>query len=177
MLTKPTPQIIAAEFLTDDLLNDFTDFLTFLQTNKLKPHWIAKNAWEVKIKNFQILRRLRINSEHKNWSINLHFYNGYNEHIINDEFKEFIWANLCQNICHNNANCRHYSTIQFFGKNFTKMCCCGQITISNPTGKEMEFSKELILITKTIVEKVILEDAEKPNKRGYLSLISGRHLK
>jgi len=175
---KPEPAGVAAEYLSFNDFNNFINFLDFLQANSLKPRWIAKNAWEVKINNNQILRRLRINPEEKTWSVNLHFFWGYNEKITDDELKYFVWSNLRHNRCpHDAGNCRNYSTIDILGKPFDKMCCVGQITIINPAGKALEHTKELVLKAKAIIEEDGKITDKKLSSRMDYSLIGSQPTK
>ena len=156
---KPELKTVAADFLSEDKLNDFLNFTEFLQENRLMPRWVAKNAWEVKISGQQILRRLRINTDEKIWTVNLHFFWKYNEYITDDDLKNFVWNNLRHNRCqHETQNCRNYSTIDILGKNFNKMCCVGQITVINPSGKALEYTKELILTAKKIIENIVAKE-------------------
>ena len=165
---------IAAEFLNGDKQSDLLDFNEFLQANNFKPRRVAKNAWEVKLYGNQILRRFRINAKEKSWSVNLHFFSDYNEQITNNELKNFVWNNIRQNRCqHEFQNCRNYSTINILGKNIDMVCCCGQITVIDPSGKALEHTKTLVLIAKTIVENALAEGKiEKSNTKGEDRLIA-----
>ena len=162
---KPAPEAVANEFLTGVNLRSCLSFIDFLNSEKYPPRWIAKNAWEVKPNRFkilgqlksQILRRLRINPDEKNWSVSFHYNPEYNELITDEEMQKFITANIRnkRNACHG-EDCGAYIDLNVFGKIYNEMCCNEQIQITNPSGKEVEYIKELFLLTKEITERATL---------------------
>jgi len=168
---KPEPVTVATGFLSDDKLRNLINFIEFLHVNEYKLRWRSSNAWEIKIHNTQILRRLRVNTEEKNWFVNLHFFWEYNNHITDDELINFVWSNIRHNQCHHKTtNCQNYSTINILGKKFDMTCCVGQITIFNPAGKELKYAKELVSIAKVIVENAAIEkriDGRSRNRLDY----------
>jgi len=159
---KPTPEIVASEYLNGDVLNDCMNIIDFLRANKYTPRHVAKNSWEVIVENKerthtekQILRRLRIFND-GTWTVTLHFFPEFNDRITDDEVKNFVWSNLDHNktICHADANgmCPHKKTMDIFGKACADMCCCCQIKITNPTGDDLNHIKTLILTAKEIIK-------------------------
>ncbi|MCL2361331.1 MAG: hypothetical protein FWC73_05920 [Defluviitaleaceae bacterium] len=161
---KPTPEEIATDFLEGQRLKDCLMFIEFLRSNNLPPRWIATNAWEVKPHKYkilgqltsQILRRLRINKEEKSWSVSFHYYSQYNEYVADDGMRQLITRSLYvkRRFCHGEG-CRATVDLNVFGKIFNKMCCNEQIMIVNPSGEDLEHTKNLLLLTKEIVEKLI----------------------
>jgi hypothetical protein len=156
---KLKPETLAAQVLDGEKLKNLLDLVEFLNTNGLKLRLAAKNAWEVVVRNpentltqNQILRRLRVDPENKTWSVSLHYFPEYTEHITDAELINFVWDNLHSKICH--QNCKNIKTRSFFGKEFDSMCCNEQIRILNPSGKGLEYAKTLIMTAKTIVVSV-----------------------
>ncbi|MCL2545667.1 MAG: hypothetical protein FWE06_00535 [Oscillospiraceae bacterium] len=173
---KPTPKIVAAEFLSEDKLHDIINFTDFLHDNGLKLRWAARNAWTVKFFCNPIMSRLRINTDEKSWNVQLNFFYKYNDKITDDGLKNFVWENLYYSRagCHQDAdgNCRNQSCANVLGKKIDRVCCCGQIKIVNPTGQAVECIKALVLIAKEIVENAIAEGRiEKSNKNVSYDLI------
>jgi len=153
---KPTPEIIAAEVLSEDMQKDVANLCEFLRSSNLRIKWVGKNGWEVAVQKMQILRRIRINSEEKNWYVTLHFFPQYNEHITDEETHNFVWSNLggtgCDALRTDISKCGHNRIIDMFGKMCENQCCNSQIKVVNPTGKALEHTKTLILTARDIAQ-------------------------
>ena len=154
---KLKPEIFATQIVDDEQSQNLLDLVEFLNTHKLKLRLAAKNAWEVVVRNpnnshtnNQVLRRLRIDHENKLWSASFHYFQEYVEHITDTELINFIWDNLRSTVCR--QNCYKIKTRNFFGKDFDNMCCCEQIKVINPSEKELEYIKVLIITAKNIIE-------------------------
>ena len=172
-LIKPMPELVGAEFLSEDKLINLTNLTEFLQANSLKLRWCSKDRWEIAIlKSYQyqyynqILRRLVLHEDDKNWSVVLHCFSDYDKYIIDDEFKNFMHDNIYRYRCDVNyglvsgddhRNCGAISNMNILGKTFERMCCNSQIRIVNPTDKALEYTKQLVLIAKKIVESGVAE--------------------
>ena len=149
-LLQPTPEVISAEIFSEDIKKDIANLCESLRSNGLRIKWVMKNSWEVAYKKVQILRRIRINPEEKNWYVTLHFFPQYNDYITDEEIHNFVWNNLGGTGCDalknaDVANCGHNLSFNIFGKICEKQCCNSQIKIVNPTAKALEHTKTLIL--------------------------------
>ena len=153
-----TPETLAAQVLDGDNLHNLLSFVKTLRSNGLKIKLAAKNAWEIIVSkpasnytNNQILRRLRINPDDKSWSVSLHYFTGYKDHVKDDETIKFVWDNLYNKVCHN-KDCASIKDMYVFDKKFSSMCCNEQIRILNPSDKELKHAETLIMTAKHIVE-------------------------
>ncbi|MCL2284737.1 MAG: hypothetical protein FWC32_00055 [Firmicutes bacterium] len=164
---KLKPETLAKQVFEGEELQNILDFVQFLRANGMKPKLAAFNAWEVVVSkqnanytNNQILRRLRIDPEQKTWSVNLHYFAKYADHIIDETVINFVWCNLYNKRCNRSAknpdcNCRAIKSMMIFSKTFDNMCCNEQIRITNPSAKELEYIKELVSVAKNIVENKV----------------------
>ena len=169
---KLQPETVATQVLDGENIQNLLDFVDFLQTNDLKLKLAAKYAWEIVIyyqaniqsyrHSFKILRRLRMDIENKTWSISLDYYPQFADYITSNELKNFVWSKLYNKRCALSAEnpdciCGHGWIVDrdILGKKFDNMCCNEQIKIINPSAKELEHVKVLIMTTKLIVENEI----------------------
>ena len=156
-ILKPTPEVIAAEVLDEDMQKDVAYLCESLRTNGLRIKWVMKNSWEVAVQKMQILCRIRINPAEKSWYVTLHLFPEYNDYITDEELHSFVWNNLGGSGCdalNTHAKCerKKNTTFNIFGKMCENQCCNSQIKIMNPTGKALEYAKILILTARDIAK-------------------------
>jgi len=156
-LLKPTPETIATEILGADMQKDVINLCDCMRDNNLRIKWVGKNGWEVATNKMQVLRRIRINPIDKNWYVTLHFFSEYNEYLIDESIHDFVWSNLGGSGCdalntHEKCIRKKNMTFDMFGKMCENQCCNSQIRIMNPSGKDLEYTKTLILTARNIAE-------------------------
>ena len=153
---KATPEIIAAEVLSEDMQKNVADLCESMRSNNLRIKWVGRNSWEVAVQKMQILRRIRINPAEKSWYVTLHFFPQYNEYITDEAIHNFVWGNLggtgCDALNTDVSKCGHNRVIDMFGKMCSNQCCNSQIKIVSPTGKALEHTKTLILTARDIAQ-------------------------
>ena len=153
---KPTPEVIAAEILSEDMQKDVANLCEAIRAENLRIKWVGRNDWEVAVQKMQVLRRIRINPAEKSWYVTLHFFPQYNEYVTDEELHNFVWSNLggtgCDALNTDVSKCGHNRIIDMFGRMCGNQCCNSQIKVVNPTGMALEHTKTLILTARDIAQ-------------------------
>ena len=153
---KPKVEDVAREFIDGDNLKNLTDFLEFLKSNKLTPHWQSSNSWKCSYKNKSVCY-IRLNDREKSWSLDHSqftrekWFVDYDKYITDNELKEFIWNHINAPRC-TGRDCWSYNNkMIILGKQFDAVCNCWSLTVKNPNGAEIECTKKWISIIKTFI--------------------------
>ena len=168
---KPKVEEVAKKLLDEDKLENISDFLEFLKTNKLTPRWYTSDSWVVKYKNYKVCQ-IKLNwmprpSDKENfWVICCdHFtrqkwFSDYDRNITDDRLKEFIWNNI--NPPHGcnkkEGRCKGWSNMTILGMPFKAICGCFPLVVKNPSGKTLEYAKEYVLLIKNFIADLALTD-------------------
>jgi len=160
MSKKPSPAEVAAECLEGDVLESLLDFTEFLKVIKVSPRWISgrfmsphtsvTDSWSPRYKGHNICN-LRINFEKKFWTLSPSgLFIHHEEYITDDGLKAFILGNISGLRCKGKV-CPGKEGMTIFDKRYGELCCCCPIRLKNPKGMDLEYLKQIILITKIIL--------------------------
>ena len=158
---KPKIEDVINEQLEGDRRQNALDFIAYLRENKLNPVWTATNAWWVNYKGKRLVSiRVRgINTAGMSWGYGLdpgswhigHWLQGFNfPDNLNDELKQFIWANMQP--CKHCMCCAPGHSGEFLGKKFETVC---YFRIENPDSTGLEFTKNLLECKKKAITSSI----------------------
>ena len=152
---KLTIEEIAAEFLDGDKLKNFLEFNESLKKKNLSKSTTStgKNGyqgWAVRYKScmichFRAYKDYWFISYFKSVDINK------SEEYISDELKKFMLGNITSPLC---LGCKGHDNRMILGKKHEKVCGCHLLHLKNPSGKALEYAKELIMINRNIVDDI-----------------------
>ena len=169
----------AHELLDEDKIGDFLDFVQFLRNNHLvkesKISITRSTAYSTMIhytkEKFGGICGLHLTSikSYKpdgGWNIipNNRFFREYGEYITDEKLKAYILSAVKIKKCHGCEINKCWggdivwskNNLILFGEDFSNIC---NIKFSNPSGKSLERAKELVLVTKNIIDDKIAGNA------------------
>jgi len=154
MQEKPRIVLEAEQLLTGEKLANYLGFSDFLKENKASKAATTKptshySGWAVRYKK-RMICHFRAYRDH--WFIS--FFKGVDinlyEPFISEEMKEFILANIVTKPgC---SGCGGNKNRVIFGKKFDVVCGCHLLCFHDPEDENLERAKELLLITKKVVD-------------------------
>jgi len=166
-LKKPLAQI-SAELLNEVHLDDFLNFVQFSKDNKFSLKRKASYRWDLYYKKKLICGLCLYSVESYipdgSWSIWPHnlFFHEYDECITADNLKKLLVSSLKFNSCRgcNDSGCGKRSSdkrlgsdnLTLFGTNYKNVCSGVPFIFANPAKETLEHVKELILISKNIID-------------------------
>ena len=166
---------LAMDLLDSDKIDPFLDFAKFVEENPLTSckgggrysRLINYKRNTVCILNLNSIKRYTPDGS---WSIvpnSLYFYD-YDKYVTDENLKEFIINSInfikCRGCdgagCHGGRENWGKDNLTIFGKNFKNVCNGFPLMIISPSGKALEHTKELILITKNIINDQLTNGRE-----------------
>jgi len=169
---KPRPKIdeVANKLLSGEKSERFWEFIDFLGENKLRPSGQSDHVWSV---NYKGIKLFNIGVWENHWRISdichcrkFNFFEKAEKYITDEELKQFILDNVSLPSGLRGGNCgmcMGTANVPIFGRIFEAICHCTPIGMRNPEGKLMEHTKELILVSKRVVEDVVAEEKQSIN--------------
>ena len=155
-MKKPKPKIdeFAREQLSGDTLKNFLRFLEFLKDNKLNPRAQSKHVWTFWYKGLRVCYIMIFKDL---WAVtdlgrysDGEVFKDLEKHLTDDSLKQYIIDNARVPKC---DGCNGSANIPNFLKGkFEELCSCCPLRINNPESESFEYAKELVLITKIIIE-------------------------
>jgi len=169
---KPTFVELAIDLLDKDKIDNFLDFVKFLNEKQfLSDKQLASRSGSgysrmIHYKKDKICA-LNLNSivRYKpdgSWSIcpNNIFFDDYDKYITDEKLKEFVLNSINFIKCRgcNGSQCMRGRedltgewSMSIFGRDFINVCSGTPLMIISPSGETLECAKELVLITQNII--------------------------
>jgi len=154
MPEKPRFALEGEKLLTGEKLANYLGFSDFLKENKASKSATTKptsnySGWAVRYKK-RMICHFRAYRDY--WFIS--FFKGVDinqyEPFLSDEMKKFILTNIVtEPPC---SGCKGNKNRVILGKHFDVVCGCHLLCFRNPEGKDLERAKELVLITRKVVD-------------------------
>ena len=143
---KPKIEGIINELLDGDRRQRALDFVAYLRANKLNPCYASYNTWWVNYKGKRLIslrvgcnESVRYGLTSGSWHIG-HWLQGFSfPDDIDDELKQFIWANALP--CIHCQSCAPGHSGDILGRHFDSIC---YFRIENPNAEGLELAKKLL---------------------------------
>jgi len=157
--------IIQNNIFDDKIKENIFDFILYLKSLKMTPHWEHINSWSLNYKKKRV-GYIKLNENKKDWSI--WCYSQYDKNfetlLMNEPniIKEYIMENIIY--CYNCSACTPGKNMLLLGKELEKICATPNIRFENPNENFLNFAKNLIVLRREAIEN------NKVPKNSYIAI-------
>lgn len=151
--TKPKVEDVINELLEGDRKKNALDFVAYIKSFKMTPHWASANSWAVSYKNKRVCY-IKVGdhvSMEGAWYIrpSVEYNDALFTYITKEKLEEFIWDNL--HYCRACGRCAPGRRAVVCGKEFDHVCNAILFEFHNPDVMTLECAKKLVKFKRNII--------------------------
>jgi len=151
--------VLANELLNGENLKNALHIYDFVKANKLSISWAYNDNYNINNKGKRICS---IKFYKDVW--NIIFFKRISDEIfdklnlyLSDDMKKFFHENYTKANCSGHVEkgeiCLYAINKIIFGQAVVNLCACNPLVFNNPTGEMLDFSKELIMVIKNLLDE------------------------